>query len=774
MTRSRKKKRSAGAAPATKQKGAAAKPLGDAGGPRTLIAAAAAVIVLLGAVALWKFGAHPSWNTQSTAAPEPAFVGRAACAACHAREDSLWKGSHHDLAMQPASAATVLGNFNGTTFTHFGVTSTFSTHDGKYFVNTDGPDGKPADYQIAYTFGVYPLQQYLIAFPGGRYQALNVVWDTRPASEGGQRWFHLYPKEAVPHDDVLHWTGAYQNWNFMCAECHSTNVVKGYDAATGAYHTTFSEVDVSCEACHGPGAAHAAWAKAAGKSATGGADDGLMVQLRDPVPASWIVDTATGLPHRSVPRASHAEVEMCARCHARRSVLAEHFTPGRPLTDTHRPSLLTEQEYFADGQIRDEVYEYASFRESRMYHQGVTCTDCHDPHRATIAPPVDNVCARCHTASVFAAESHTHHKAGSPGASCVNCHMPTRDYMVVHARHDHSIRIPRPDVSVALGTPNACTGCHTKQTDQWAAAASAKWWTKRAGERPFGAAIDLGRKGSRGAAQALVALAQDTAAPAIVRATAVELLGRYPSPNMLSQVQRSFSDADPLARDAAVNATAGIPPDQRDPMLVPMLTDSSRLVRVDAARALAGALPASMTPEDSAAFHRAIAEYRAEQQLNADRAEARLNLGAYFAETGHLDSAALEYEAALKMNPSLIATYVNLADLARQRGDNAAAEKILMEGLAHAPAGQGAELEYALGLTYVREKRMNDAIGHLAAAASMSPESARYALVYALGLEELGRNKEAKDVLAFALQKHPDDRDLVNAYVALVKPKSGT
>jgi len=484
------------------------------------------------------------------------------------------------------------------------------------------------------------------------------------------------------------------------------------------------------------------------------------------------VDTATGLPHRSAPRTSRAEVEMCARCHARRSVLAEHYTPGRPLTDTHRPALLTEQEYFADGQIRDEVYEYASFRQSRMFHRGVTCTDCHDPHRATIAPPVDNVCARCHPPERFAAESHTHHKTGSPGASCVNCHMPTRDYMVVHARHDHSIRIPRPDVSVALGTPDACTGCHTKQTDRWAAAASAKWWTKRAGEAPYGAAIDLGRKGARGAAQALVALAQDTAAPAIVRASAVDLLGRYPSPNMLSQVQRSLSEADPLVRDAAVGATTGVPPDQRDRMLVPMLSDSSRLVRVDAARALAGALPASMTPEDRAAFDAAIAEYRAEQALNADRAEARLNLGAYFAETGHLDSAALEYEAALTLNPALIATYVNLADLARQRGDNAAAEKILIEGLAHAPNGQGAELEYSLGLTYVRAKRMNDAIGHLAAAATLSPESARYALVYALGLEQLGRNKEAKDVLAFALQRHPDDRDLVNAYVALAKPSA--
>ncbi len=738
------------------------------------MAAVAVVVVLLGGAALWRYGSHPSWTLgRNATAAEPKFVGRAACASCHAKQDSLWKGSHHDLAMQPASAGTVLANFNGTSYTHFGVTTSFTTRDGKYFVRTDGPDGKLTDYQIAYTFGVFPLQQYLIAFPGGRYQALNVVWDTRPAREGGQRWFHLYPKEAMAHDDVLHWTGPYQNWNFMCAECHSTNVAKGYDPATGGYHTTFSEVNVSCEACHGPGSAHVEWAQAvaAGKASKSARDDGLIVQLRDSVPATWIRDTITGLARRSIPRTSSAELEMCARCHSRRSVLADHYTPGRPLTDTHRPSLLAENSYFADGQIRDEVYEYASFRESRMYHAGVTCTDCHDPHRATIAPPVDNVCARCHTPAVFASPSHTHHAAGSAGASCVSCHMPTRDYMVVHARHDHSIRVPRPDVSLALGTPNACTGCHTKQTDKWAADAFAKWWPKRTGVPAYAAAIDQGRKASRGAAVVLGALAQDSSAPAIFRATAVDLLARFPSRQTVTDVQEALADPDPLVRDAAVEATSPIPINERVNMLAPMLTDSSRLVRVDAARALAGAPPASFQPEQLAAFNAAIAEYREEQRVNSDRAEARLNLGAYFAEIGHLDSAALEYQAALNLNPSLLATYVNFADLARQQGNNEAAERILKDGLARAPKGQSAELEYALGLTYVREKRMDLAIGHLAAAAKLSPESARFALVYALGLQQLGRVQEAKDVLAFALQKHPDDRDLANAYMSLAKPK---
>ncbi|MET0618952.1 MAG: multiheme c-type cytochrome, partial [Thermoanaerobaculia bacterium] len=407
------------------------------------------------------------------------FLGREACKGCHAAEYERWTGSHHDLAMQEATDETVLGDFGSRTFTHFGVTSTFYKRDGKYFVRTDGPDGKLHEYPIAYTFGVSPLQQYLIPFPGGRYQALNVVWDTRPRKDGGQRWFHLYPKEAVPYDDPLHWTGPYQNWNFMCAECHSTNVKKGFLAAEKRYETTFSEIDVSCEACHGPGSAHVAWAKAveAGEAKKADADKGMAVVLKDPAgKASWIIDPATGLAKRSVPRTSQAEIETCARCHARRSVVAADYVYGQPLLQTHRPALLDEGLYYADGQILDEVYEYGSFLQSKMHAKGVSCSDCHNPHDLKVAGSADRVCAGCHAPEKFDTTAHHFHKADSAGARCTSCHMPTRDYMVVHTRHDHSFRVPRPDLSVAIGIPNACTQCHRDRSDRWAADAAKKWW----------------------------------------------------------------------------------------------------------------------------------------------------------------------------------------------------------------------------------------------------------------------------------------------------------
>ena len=674
--------------------------------------------------------------------------------------------------MQPATSTTMLGNFNGARFTHFGVTSTFTTRDGKFFARTDGPDGALHDYEIAYTFGVYPLQQYLIAFPGGRYQALNVVWDARPANEGGQRWFHLYPNEAVAHGDILHWTGPYQNWNFMCAECHSTNVNKGYVAAADSYHTTFSEVDVACEACHGPGSAHVAWARGLGAdTAHARGDDGLEVAMRDSATVTWTLDPATHLPRRSVPRTSHAEVEMCGRCHARRSVITERYEAGQVLSDTHRPATLEEQYFYPDGQILGEDYEYASFRQSRMYHHGVTCSDCHDPHRATIAPPVDAVCARCHPSEIFAAASHTHHTAGSAGSSCVACHMPTHDFMVVHARHDHSIRVPRPDLTVRIGVPNSCAACHAAKGAAWAANAANGWWPDLAARPSYGIALDLGRRAARGGDSALAALVADTSQPAIARASAVDLLSRELTPNDVASLQAAAWDADPLVRSAAAQAAVALAPADRVRLVAALLTDSVRLVRIDAARSLATAASA-FTPEQREAFSRAIAEYVEEQHANGDRAEAHLTLGAYFAETGQLDSAAAEYATTLRMNPQLLAGYVNLADLYREEGHDDAAERVLRDGLKHAPKGAGAELQYALGLVYVRQRRMPEAIAPLAAAAKLAPDVPRYALVYALALQQLGKRDAARDVLARALAAHPDDRELQQAYVALVRPSA--
>ena len=689
------------------------------------------------------------------AAPAAAadHVGGKICAECHLKAWDAWRGSHHDLAMQAADARTVLGNFGNAKFKYAGITSTFFTRDGKYFVNTDGPDGKLADFAIKYTFGITPLQQYLIELPGGRLQALSIAWDSRPRQAGGQRWFHLYPGQAIKAGDPLHWTGIGQNWNFMCSDCHSTNVRKGFDAQRETFQTTWSEVNVSCESCHGPGSQHVAWARAGARAG----DNGLAIALDERKSVTWSVDPATAKPRRSAPRTSMREIETCARCHARAARLGDDYVHGKPLLDTHRPSLLEEGLYWPDGQMRDEVYNWGSFLQSRMHAAGVTCSDCHDPHSLRLRAPGNAVCAQCHTAAKYDAPAHTHHK---PGVECASCHMPTTTYMVVDPRHDHSFRIPRPDQSAQLGTPSACNQCHAKETAAWAAAAIATWTkAKPASFQDFGDALQRGASGAPGGRGALMSVAADRARPPLVRASALARLGAWLTPAALDTVVRALNDPDPVVRLAAVEALGNAPVDVRVRYLPRMANDPVRGVRMAAARALAGPAESRVAVEYRAPLARALDEYAASLTFNADRPEGRLGLGALSAARGDRVRAAAEFEKAIAIDPTYVPAYANLADLQRDAGDEAATQRVLERGLARVP--KSAPLQHALGLSLVREGKRKQALVRFEEAMKLAPATARYGFVYAVALHDDGQAKKAREVLDATLARHPYDRDIL-------------
>jgi len=692
------------------------------------------------------------------------FVGSTTCAGCHAETYQAWRGSHHDLAMQHADDANVLGDFDDAEFTHGGTTTTFFRRDDGHFVRTEGPDGKLTEYPVEYTFGVAPLQQYLIPFPDGRLQALSIAWDSRPAANGGQRWFHLYPDEDVDHRHELHWTGPQQNWNFMCASCHSTNLDKGFDADTGTFKTTWSEVNVGCEACHGPGSEHLRWAALPETQRREfGAKGWGDFQLQRAT--AWTIDPTTG---SAIPRptAGGHQVEVCADCHARRSEIAPGHERSPRLLDHFTPAFLTEGLYHADGQIDGEVFEWGSFVQSRMFEAGVVCSDCHAPHSLKLRAPGDAVCAQCHLPQRFASRAHHHHAEESDGARCVGCHMPAKTYMVVDPRHDHSLRIPRPDQSLAFGTPNACNNCHDDRSVAWAAGHFAEWYPKAKPVRQtWTQAFARARAGNPAAGQQLAAIAADPKLPAIVRGTAVLELAPFFTAASISVLPSALSDDSPLLRLAGLRALEVLPPAQRYPLAAELLNDPLLALRAEAGRMLAGVPPLPLTTSERAPLEGAIADHLATLEHNADRASAHTELGALYASQGKLQQSEDAYRQAINMDRGYVPAYANLADILRHSGRDQEAAAVLERGLAVRP--EAAELHHAQGLLRVRSRDMRAALASLERALSRAPENARFAYVYAIALNSTGDRPLALGVLREANAAHPYDRDILLALVTL-------
>ena len=583
-----------------------------------------------------------------------AFTGSEECASCHRQEYDAWRSSQHSKAMQPAAPANVLGRFDGARLVNAGVSYTFLRRGDTSIVNTIGSNGTPTDFSIRYTFGVYPLQQYLVELRGGHVQALLVAWDARPASEGGQRWFSLAPSTEASHSERFHWTGSQYNWNYMCADCHSTGVRKQYEPAADSFHTTFAEINVACEACHGPGSRHVSWARYPGVLRRMlWRDDGLQSRLAERRGVTWSIDSASGNARRSSPRTTDHEIETCTQCHARRNHLADGYTAGAPLLDFYVPLPLLSGMYYPDGQQLDEVYTVASFQESKMYSMGVTCADCHDPHTQKLRRPGNQVCLQCHRAAKYDTSAHHHHPTGSVGAQCASCHLPDTTYMQIDRRHDHSIRIPRPDLSLSLGVPNACNRCHIDRNAQWASAFIKSWYpAPNSGFQRFATAFAADDRGDSAAAGALGAIANDPAEPWIVRASALARLTSRPGAVALASAQRWSRDSNAVVRFYALSLLEGMGGEQRLSLAAPLLRDPRRVIRQEAAWLLAP-LVGSLDSATHRAFDAAASEFVASQRYNADRAPSRLRLVSFYAQLGRLDSAAAEFRAAARLDSTV-------------------------------------------------------------------------------------------------------------------------
>jgi len=718
-------------------------------------------VLSLALIALAGCGAKPETATEATyaapavegalpAVPAATFVKDESCRQCHERQFDLWLGSDHERAMDHATPDSVLGDFDNTTFTHFDETWRFFKEGEAFKIGVREGDGEETVYPVEYTFGVRPLQQYLVPFSGGRYQCVPVTWDAEK-----KQWYHLYPEEKMRANDPLHWTGRLQNWNYMCAECHSTDVQMGFDDATNTFKTTFSDINVGCQACHGPGSTHLDWAQLP-ESTRSNEDRGLQVNFK------W--------------NDAHYQVDQCARCHSRRAPSLAEDSPANPFHDNFRLSTLDENLYFPDGQIQDEVYVYGSFIQSPMYHAGVRCTDCHDPHTTKPLVAGNDLCVRCHQniplpvyptlkPGIYDDKSHHFHEPGTPGAQCVNCHMTDRVYMGIDARRDHSFRVPRPDLSVALGVPNACNQCHTDKDAQWAADAVKGWYGEksRANISHFATTLAAGRAHAAGAEERLAALSKDEQVAEIVRATALELLHDYNGRDASEALLAALKDSSPLVRTQAAAGMDRLPPEARGEVLKPLLMDSMASVRNEAARLLAGA--PGLDGKTGALLEEALAAYEALQLSIGDQPEAHLNLALLYTSQGDMAKAEAAYKRAIDRDPQFIPARVNLANLYNSQGKNDEAEHLLQEALGLAP-NEG-ELNYSMGLLLAEMGRLDEALVFTQRATELLSRRSRVFYNYGLLLQHLERRDEAEEALVQAHKLEEGDMSILQALIIL-------
>ena len=685
-----------------------------------------------------------SAGQEAATAPAPApaaqakaaatYLGSEACADCHETAYQQWQNSHHDLALQVADAETMLADQDA----EFAGTRIKAEPGGlEFHTDTSEQPLKPR-----YTFGVAPLQQYVIDGGNGAWQTHPVAWDSRPVAAGGQRWFSLYD-QSFPPGDPMHWQGRANRWNSQCADCHSTAVEKGYDPDSRSYQTTYQVEDVSCEACHGPGSAHAA-----------NPESSPLLTLN----------------------AQAEQINACAPCHSRRGQIAEGFQPHEAFLDHYSPRLISPGLYHPDGQILDEVYVWGSFTQSRMHKAGVTCSNCHDPHSAELKRPGNETCTFCHHASppepfaaaaatgiAYDSSEHHFHPVESDGAACVSCHMDSETYMGVDDRRDHSFRIPRPDLSQALGTPEPCTGCHQDKTADWAAAELADRFGSAQADH-FGSHFAAADAGAAGADADLARLVSDPSQPIMVRASALARLGAYNRGYTMDAIRLARKD-EPLLRYAAPLAAASLSPERAWRLLAPLLDDELRAVRHQAVSALLPTLQAD--PTFRARLEPHLLTWIEEQSLNLDFPETLTNLAGAYASLGNLSEAESALKESLALQANWVPGLVSLADLYRATGRDPDGGQLLEQALALSP--DQPEVAYAYALWLFRQGRLDDGLPHLENAARLAPGQRQYAYTWAIALNDTGSTDQAVTVLSALLQRWPDDPDLLIATVTILR-----
>jgi len=669
------------------------------------------------------------------------WVDEQQCGTCHQEQNQQWKKSHHAMAMAKPSAESVRAQFDSRSF----GSKQFYQKNQRYWLTAATANGEEKHYPVAYTFGWQPLQQYLVETERGRLQAFSLAWDTEK-----EQWFSLYPDQASEPGHPLHWQQPPHTANSQCISCHVSNYQANYDLPSDSFNSQWQALGVGCQSCHGPASAHLRWAQAPSNLAL----KGFNISLREAEP----------------------QLNSCAQCHSRRIELTD-FTAEADVHDQFLVSPLSADLYEVDGKIQDEVFEYGSFVQSRMYQAGVTCSDCHNGHSGELRAEGNAVCSQCHNpqgqparvglpveelrtqrlqGKNYNSAEHHFHASDSVGAQCTSCHMPSRTYMGNDDRHDHSFSSPNPAQAIALDHSDACLGCHQEQTAQATLAQFKQWYPNaKARDEGYATTLFMARNGLEGAAQALLAQLQEEKQPPIRLAVLLTELVNYPSDAAQQLVVRYSEHANALLRRAAIEtASVLMPVVWLQGQFPRWLEDKTTAVRVVAAEQLMG-LQQPLAP-------RLLAEYEQLQQRHLATAEAHFNLASVYQLTGREERAAEALQQALERNIDYLPAVIAWSQWLETNSPGAATQFLQAQLQRQQLQGQAgtATLHYALALSQIRQGFMPAGMKHLQQAYEQDPLNSQYAYVLAVAYYDSGAQQKALQILRTALANNPNQRHL--------------
>ncbi|WP_027183694.1 tetratricopeptide repeat protein [Desulfovibrio inopinatus] len=666
------------------------------------------------------------------------YTSSAGCRRCHEKFYQLWSTSFHGQSMQPYNdtlGASVLTP----------QSEAIRIRDAAYRMhigNGEGfleeiTEGTTTTYRISQVIGGKNVFYFLTPLEGGRLQTMPLAYDVRK-----KEWFdmagssvrHFMGSESQP----INWKEWPYTFNTGCYGCHVSQLSTNYNPETGTYSTTWTEPGINCETCHGPGEEHVKICDAAPKD--------------QPPKDMKLIRGGRSFTHAQ-------QNDTCAVCHAKTVPLTTSFTPGDRYFDHYDLIGYESSDFYPDGRDLGENYTLTSWSRSPCVLSGqLDCMHCHtssgryrfaDPAKANAA------CSPCHAERVADASSHTHHPEGSPGNRCISCHMPMTDFARMR-RSDHSMLPPTPVTTIAFGSPNACNICHTDKTAAWADKQVRQWHSNgyQAPVLKQAQWVDAARRNDWSDLPAMLTSLEDSRADDIYTASMIRLLRNCPDSSKWESILVAAQSPSPLVRAATAEALSDLPSKEAFAVLISLVEDDYRLVRIQAASSLSGIPRQVIDTQHLAALDRATKEYVGFLKTRPDLWTSQYNLGNYALGQGDSEKAIACFEKARQLDPAAVPPLVNLAIAASQKGDTSTAETALRDALRLAP--DDALAHFNLALLLAEQSDASNSEKHLRAALKTDPTmaEANYNLAILTSRHNL---QEALILSAKALELRPGD-----------------